>query len=72
MEFKDKYTTKRLIDKLLTIKPTEEKGLIELEEEILKEQDKIILTDDNFALCELINDLNKGLEKLRISNLQRR
>lgn len=60
MEFKEKYTTQAKIDKI----PKEEKELLE------KENKKQPLSNDAYAIGEMIENLINKIEHARVSSLR--
>jgi hypothetical protein len=61
----EKYTTDKIRDKILDSKD------ISVDDKDV-EAAKIVISDDAFAVCDLIEQLIKKAEHLRISSLMRR
>lgn len=63
MDFKEAYTTARL-------KEAEQEVIISNPEIKPKEEKKIEVTEEAYAVCELLESLIKHIETLRLANIK--
>ena len=60
-----KYTTANVLKKV-------QEDKTKTPEEVIEEQEKILISDDAYAICDFIEQLNKAIEHLRITSIMRR